>query len=187
MLPLHQSCGRPCSSARSRCSGSDRRRAGPALQCAQDMTGGNGARDTPVPIPNTEVKPRSADGTAPETVWESTSSPVYSIARARSALSAGRALRVFCGAGSPRVSLACRSRRLPRFSRRHGGGTERSSLVVGGHVPGRRRRRDTKADHESRQCQRRPALILTMQPDRPVQTPCSPCEIMAPEEDCAAQ
>ena len=28
------------------------------------------ARVTPVPIPNTEVKPRWADGTARETVWE---------------------------------------------------------------------------------------------------------------------
>ena len=29
------------------------------------------AGDIPVPIPNTMVKPRTADGTAPETVWES--------------------------------------------------------------------------------------------------------------------
>ena len=27
--------------------------------------------DTPVPIPNTMVKTQSADGTIPETVWES--------------------------------------------------------------------------------------------------------------------
>ena len=31
--------------------------------------------ETPVPIPNTAVKPLSADGTALETVWESRSSP----------------------------------------------------------------------------------------------------------------
>ena len=31
--------------------------------------------ETPVPIPNTEVKPLSADGTALETVWESRSPP----------------------------------------------------------------------------------------------------------------
>ena len=30
---------------------------------------------TPVPIPNTEVKPTRADGTARETVWESRSLP----------------------------------------------------------------------------------------------------------------
>ena len=32
-------------------------------------------RVTPVPIPNTEVKPVGADGTARETVWESRKSP----------------------------------------------------------------------------------------------------------------
>ena len=32
-------------------------------------------RVTPVPIPNTEVKPAGADGTARETVWESRKSP----------------------------------------------------------------------------------------------------------------
>jgi hypothetical protein len=39
------------------------------------LVGGCSARDTPVPIPNTEVKPRSADGTAGEARWESTSPP----------------------------------------------------------------------------------------------------------------
>ena len=33
--------------------------------------------DTPVPIPNTMVKTRSADGTILETVWESRWMPVY--------------------------------------------------------------------------------------------------------------
>ena len=33
--------------------------------------------DTPVPIPNTMVKTQSADGTIPETVWESRWMPVY--------------------------------------------------------------------------------------------------------------
>ena len=32
-------------------------------------------RVTPVPIPNTEVKPAGADGTAWETAWESRKSP----------------------------------------------------------------------------------------------------------------
>ena len=31
--------------------------------------------DTPVPIPNTKVKPKSADGTAWETEWKSKWSP----------------------------------------------------------------------------------------------------------------
>ena len=33
--------------------------------------------DTPVPIPNTMVKTQSADGTIPETVWESRWMPVH--------------------------------------------------------------------------------------------------------------
>ena len=37
--------------------------------------GGNGEEDTPVPIPNTEVKLFSADGTARETGWESRTPP----------------------------------------------------------------------------------------------------------------
>jgi hypothetical protein len=39
------------------------------------LSGGNGGGATPVPIPNTEVKPSSADGTALVTVWESRSLP----------------------------------------------------------------------------------------------------------------
>ena len=37
--------------------------------------GGNGEKETPVPIPNTEVKLFSADGTAPVTEWESRTPP----------------------------------------------------------------------------------------------------------------
>src|SRR6187431_2104403 len=37
--------------------------------------GGYRGRVTPVPIPNTEVKPATADGTAWVTVWESRSPP----------------------------------------------------------------------------------------------------------------
>jgi hypothetical protein len=37
--------------------------------------GDNSEEDPPVPIPNTEVKLFSADGTARVTVWESRSSP----------------------------------------------------------------------------------------------------------------
>ena len=35
------------------------------------ISGDTGERDPPVPIPNTEVKPFSADGTWLETTWES--------------------------------------------------------------------------------------------------------------------
>ena len=39
------------------------------------VSGDNGERDPPVPIPNTEVKPFSADGTWLETTWESRTLP----------------------------------------------------------------------------------------------------------------
>ena len=39
------------------------------------ISGGNDERVTPVPIPNTEVKPLSADGTWLDTARESRSSP----------------------------------------------------------------------------------------------------------------
>ncbi len=39
------------------------------------FSGGNGREETPVPIPNTEVKISSADGTAWATVWESKTLP----------------------------------------------------------------------------------------------------------------
>ena len=39
------------------------------------ISGDNGERDPPVPIPNTEVKPLSADGTWLETARESRTSP----------------------------------------------------------------------------------------------------------------
>src|SRR5207244_10072022 len=42
---------------------------------AAKFAGGHRIRVTPVPIPNTEVKPDTADGTAWETVWESRSLP----------------------------------------------------------------------------------------------------------------
>ena len=39
------------------------------------VVGGDGGGGTPGPIPNPEAKPSSADGTAPETVWESRTPP----------------------------------------------------------------------------------------------------------------
>ena len=45
---------------------------------AAKFAGGHRIRVTPVPIPNTEVKPDTADGTAWETVWESRSLPALS-------------------------------------------------------------------------------------------------------------
>ena len=49
-------------------------RACPIFQ-AHKLSGGHTAGVTPVPIPNTEVKPRRADDTARVTVWERRSPP----------------------------------------------------------------------------------------------------------------
>ena len=46
-----------------------------SLNSRHQVSGDHTARVTPVPIPNTEVKPRRADGTARVTVWERRSSP----------------------------------------------------------------------------------------------------------------
>ncbi len=43
------------------------------------FSGGDSGGDTPVPIPNTEVKPASADGTAWETGWERRTRPDFFI------------------------------------------------------------------------------------------------------------
>ena len=43
------------------------------------LTGGYRERATPVPIPNTEVKPLIADGTAWGTMWESKTLPVLQL------------------------------------------------------------------------------------------------------------
>jgi hypothetical protein len=45
------------------------------IQLVFKLFGGYSEGDTPVPIPNTEVKPFSADGTARETAWESRTPP----------------------------------------------------------------------------------------------------------------
>ena len=45
------------------------------LVLLKKFSGGCVERATPVPIPNTEVKPLGADGTARATVWESRKPP----------------------------------------------------------------------------------------------------------------
>ncbi len=42
-----------------------------------NLSGDNGERDPPVPIPNTAVKPLSADGTWTAGSWESKSLPDF--------------------------------------------------------------------------------------------------------------
>lgn len=51
------------------------RRPSAPISTAHHLVGGYGVRDTPVPIPNTVVKPHCADGTAGAARWESTSPP----------------------------------------------------------------------------------------------------------------
>ena len=70
-------------------SGSGRRDGAPRV--TTDF-GGYGGGVTPVPIPNTEVKPSSADGTWQETAWESRSPPDFSRRRPPS----GAAFFAFC-------------------------------------------------------------------------------------------
>src|SRR5579871_3893260 len=43
------------------------------------VSGGHGGGETPVPIPNTAVKPASADGTWGATPWESRTPPGFRI------------------------------------------------------------------------------------------------------------
>ena len=77
--------------------------------------GGHGGRGTPGPIPNPEVKPASAEGTAGATLWETRAPPAPG---ARCAgLGAGRRERAPGGGGPERVPLF-RLRAFPAFSRR---------------------------------------------------------------------
>src|SRR6266852_4742827 len=55
-----------------------------------DFFGDRTERATPVPIPNTEVKPLRADGTARATAWETRSSPGIKTPKGR------KARRGFC-------------------------------------------------------------------------------------------
>ena len=56
---------------------------------ANQFPGGHRGRVTPVPIPNTEVKPATADGTACAGVWESRSLPGVITSKARSVIRTG--------------------------------------------------------------------------------------------------
>src|SRR5437588_10700194 len=65
------------------------------MQLASRVSGGHTARVTPVPIPNTEVKPRRADDTARATVWERRSPPGLNYKRPLGAIRAAF-LFAFC-------------------------------------------------------------------------------------------
>ena len=76
--------------------------------------GGPGGRGTPGPIPNPEVKPASADGTAGATLWETRAPPAPG---ARCAGKGRGGAREAPGEGDPRGS-PFRLRRLFRLPRR---------------------------------------------------------------------
>src|SRR5207237_2796178 len=67
VLAMEVSGGRPLITALTMSAGTDLK-----------ISGGHSGGVTPVPIPNTEVKPASADGTWGETPWESRSPPDFS-------------------------------------------------------------------------------------------------------------
>src|SRR5262245_18127553 len=87
---------------------------------AAKFAGGHRIRVTPVPIPNTEVKPDTADGTVWETVWESRSLPAL-FRRARREQSR-RAFFVYLGASSGAAVCRALPWNVRRFRVRQSGG-----------------------------------------------------------------
>src|SRR5688572_29285062 len=79
------------------------------------VSGGCSERDPPVPIPNTAVKPLSADGTARATVWESRSSPGID---SRKALAQARAF-LYSSRTGVRASRTPSARPLGRPEQEH--------------------------------------------------------------------
>jgi hypothetical protein len=75
--------------------------------------GGHSDRETPGPIPNPEVKPASADGTAPERWWESRTPP-----------------NILSNRGHPRGGLCCVGGPdwLPRHSQHHSDDPEKVTI-----------------------------------------------------------
>jgi hypothetical protein len=69
---------------------------GPRRGGSRRISGGHSAGETPLPIPNREVKPCSADGTWPSRAWESRSPPVLESSRPR-----GGSIRVKRGRARP--------------------------------------------------------------------------------------
>ncbi len=76
------------------------------------FSGGLGEGETPLPIPNREVKPLSADGTWLARAWESRTPPVYLRTRA-----AQRAARGVVGSLQNQAHPVLRGRRGPRPAR----------------------------------------------------------------------
>jgi len=89
-----------------------------ALALRYHRFGGYSGGETPGSIPNPEVKPSSADGTAPETGWESRSPPRHSKEKGppRGALLVFRVR--FAGASIPFRPELPRRRESPKRKRR---------------------------------------------------------------------
>src|SRR5947207_10501348 len=99
-----------------RSSRSERRRETPGSQYA----GGHRIRVTPVPIPNTEVKPDTADGTAWETVWESRSLPAVIQRKTPEAMDRrlGRFSLIMAATSATQFPMQCHRRpKPPRLAR----------------------------------------------------------------------
>src|SRR5262249_45015950 len=85
-----------------------------------EFAGGHRIRVTPVPIPNTEVKPDTADGTAWETVWESRSLPAVLRRPDRVTRSGLFSFRETLSAHAPPAHGRARPHRVGRRPRRRG-------------------------------------------------------------------
>ncbi len=100
-------------------------------QCARlfssKISGGHGGGVTPVPIPNTEVKPASADGTWGETPWESRTPPDH-FAKHEAPASAGASSRPATGtmASMPAPDPEDRRARKPGRGAAGGQGAKRT-------------------------------------------------------------
>ena len=109
--------------------------------------GGHGGRGTPGPIPNPEVKPASADGTAGATLWESRAPP------APGARCAGRGrggAEEAPGRGGPEGAPSFVCGRFPAFSRRG-----EAAGPLGGGRPFRVRGRPARIPHADLPCRQR--------------------------------
>src|SRR5437660_9032810 len=106
------------------------------LTAKAPVSGGHSGGVTPVPIPNTEVKPTSADGTWGETPWESRSPPDFAIGEAPAT-----------GASSRWRTLPTWPRPVPIDRRGDGPGAPRGGGRAGGQ---NRRGRATNAGRRSR-------------------------------------
>ena len=136
--------------------GRPERRPAPSLPAPQRPpgAGGPGGRGTPGPMPNPEVKPASAEGTAGATLWETRAPP------APGARCAGRGRGCADrapGRGGTRGGPPFRLRAPPAFSRRR-----KAAGPLGGGRPFRVRGRPVRipyVDLPCRQCRRRPFNI----------------------------